>query len=62
LRALAIFGGALTLTGGTVGINRGSSCVSAVRVSDVLKAVDSFTGQSFVSDLAPGSSTVCIGG
>ena len=55
-------GGALNLGGSLVGINGGgtSACLPAVRISDVIKASDSF-GQLFVSDLRPGSSTVCIG-
>lgn len=57
-------GGPLNLAGGFVAINGGgtSTCLPAVRISDVIKSVDAYTGQSFVSDLLPGSSTVCIGG
>jgi hypothetical protein len=54
-------GGPLSLSGGTVGINRGSTCFPAVRVSDAITDADAESGQQFVVALAPGSSTVCIG-
>jgi hypothetical protein len=54
-------GGPLALSGSTVGINGGSACFPAVRVSDAIKDTDTTSGQQFVVALAPGSSTVCIG-
>ena len=54
-------GGMLSLTGSAVGINGGGSCLPAIRLGDVFKTNDAYTGQLFVFDVGPGSSTVCIG-
>ena len=48
--------------GALLSLNGGTSCLPPIRLTDFGTAVDSFTGQTFVSSIGPGSATVCIGG
>ena len=56
--------GVLSLGGSLVAINGGGTgtagCLPAVRITDVIKSGSPFG--VFVTDLGPGSLTVCIGG